>query len=695
MAKQKKILLVVGLDGATWRILEPLLKKGKLPYLQKLIKEGISGITESTIPSITAPAWVSFQTGVNPAEHGVFDFFDYRKGSWGQELKTPADIPFKRFWDILEKEGKSFCIVNMPLTYPPPKKKKGIIISSSLTPPGAQFVSDKKIQKELENIGYKITIEFERCGETFENKSEIYEQILEILESRFEAAKLLAKKDRWDYFFVLFQTPDLVQHLFWDSKKTQKYYMILDDYLRELHTLFKKLYQDKVDLIILSDHGFHKAAPFQFSINTWLQKVMIKEKIPETSWRQVRDWYQRFKKLGVTKERLSFLRRLAKLGLKQERRALIEFRKKSPIWATHFGIFIDKEKLQEDYEKTRKMLIKKLSKLKYRGEPVFQFVKMREDIYWGRKLEECPDILFLPNKEFNIDGTSFNPQPFLTRKNFPLKGEHFADPNGIFVGHGSSFAKKLRRVDFKIWQVTPLMLRILGVKVPLYMEEEDRTLESKISKSKKIIRKTLKKYGDNCGIAWTGGKDSMTMLHLVKEVAGENLPSVMFIDHGLHFKETYEFVNKIKKKWGLKLIIASDKKTAQALERTKNKKRRRELARIFKIKSIANTAKERGWKALFVGIRWDEHPARSKEKYFSKRKDHTRIHPILHFTERDIWAYIRKNNLPYNPLYDKGYRSLGEAPFTKPVKDWTLPERAGREKDKEKIMERLRALGYF
>jgi phosphoadenosine phosphosulfate reductase len=96
-----------------------------------------------------------------------------------------------------------------------------------------------------------------------------------------------------------------------------------------------------------------------------------------------------------------------------------------------------------------------------------------------------------------------------------------------------------------------------------------------------------------------------------------------------------------------------------------------------------------------VGIRWDEHPARSSETYFSPREDHMRVHPILHFTEKDVWSYIRRNNVPYNPLYDKGYRSLGAKIDTEPVADPDAPERAGREKEKEKIMERLRELGYF
>jgi len=224
-----------------------------------------------------------------------------------------------------------------------------------------------------------------------------------------------------------------------------------------------------------------------------------------------------------------------------------------------------------------------------------------------------------------------------------------------------------------------------------------RSLEDKIKFSLKIISRATGKYvAEKMVIAWTGGKDSTVLLHLIRAHYKNKLPiPVMFNDSTMEFKEIYDFIEKLTKMWKLKLtIIKHHSEELSRFYRIKNSSTQKRLSRVMKINAINRFFSRYDASAIFVGIRWDEHPARSKEKYFSPRKDHVRIHPLLHFSENDIWAYIKKYKVPYVSLYDQGYRSLGEAPFTnKSIPH--LGERSGREYDKEKLMDKLRNMGYW
>jgi len=71
-----------------------------------------------------------------------------------------------------------------------------------------------------------------------------------------------------------------------------------------------------------------------------------------------------------------------------------------------------------------------------------------------------------------------------------------------------------------------------------------------------------------------------------------------------------------------------------------------------------------------------------------------RVHPILFWRREDVRAYLDANKLPHNPVYDKGYTSLGSTLDTTPNKSSSMHERAGRGVARERIMKRLRALGY-
>lgn len=263
-----------------------------------------------------------------------------------------------------------------------------------------------------------------------------------------------------------------------------------------------------------------------------------------------------------------------------------------------------------------------------------------------------------------------------------------------------------------------------------------------IEKSKEVVRETFKKYKPaKCAITWTGGKDSTTNLWIIRQVCVEeniDLPQVITIDEGDAFPEIIDFLIRTSHKWhiDLKWLCNFDvlKCCQSHLNNTiyvkdLNERNQAELKRIgFDLSSFPFEAEsytgnhlmktvvlnqfieETNTKLLFMALRRDEQLARKHDEYFTKHEagylmpEHTRVSPILHFTERDIWDNIRLHHLPYCPLYEIGYRSLGARTTSNPgevgIPAWeqdleATPERAGRRQDKEKAMERLRKLGYM
>ena len=253
--------------------------------------------------------------------------------------------------------------------------------------------------------------------------------------------------------------------------------------------------------------------------------------------------------------------------------------------------------------------------------------------------------------------------------------------------------------------------------------------------AKDIIHEALEKFGEQLVIAWTGGKDSTSMLWLYREVCRElsvPLPTCMFIDEGDSFEEILVFVDKVKRQWEVEVVtIQNTDVTKQAKKlghivqvSDLDKRNQEELAKLdfheesfpfepesyvcnhlMKTVPMNHFIAEKGVQAVSTAIRWDEQEARIEEEYFSLRKNppHTRVHPMLHFSERDIWNLIREKDIPFCSLYYLGYRSLGIKSNTTKSSDlpaWeqdleSTPERAGRGQDKEQIMSKLRDLGYM
>ena len=140
--KENRKVVVIGLDGATFDLIKPWVDDEKLPNIGNLMKKGVWGNLKSVIPTLSAPAWVSFMTGKNPGKHGIFDFVVYSDSSYLSEEEQPSIVSSHSFkdktiWDILSPYGKRVGVMNVPITYPP-REVNGFLISDFMTPPSAE-----------------------------------------------------------------------------------------------------------------------------------------------------------------------------------------------------------------------------------------------------------------------------------------------------------------------------------------------------------------------------------------------------------------------------------------------------------------------------------------------------------------------------------------------------------------------------
>jgi len=265
-------------------------------------------------------------------------------------------------------------------------------------------------------------------------------------------------------------------------------------------------------------------------------------------------------------------------------------------------------------------------------------------------------------------------------------------------------------------------------------------LEELESKTIYIIREAYYQYRERLAVLWSMGKDSTTMVHLIRKAFLGKVPiPAIHLDTSYKFRQIYDFRDKHAKEWGLKIIVMRNEEALRsgvspALGHL-------QCCTALKTEALKLCIEQHGFQALFLAIRRDEHAIRAKERVFSPRdidfhwnynnqppelwdqynndlgssEHHFRIHPMLGWTELDIWRYIKRENLPVVSLYfaNNGmrYRSIGceiccspisssacsVSDIIKELEERNTPERAGRAQDKEQayMMQKLRSLGYM
>lgn len=259
------------------------------------------------------------------------------------------------------------------------------------------------------------------------------------------------------------------------------------------------------------------------------------------------------------------------------------------------------------------------------------------------------------------------------------------------------------------------------LEAPVTREEiENAPLKAKIKAGKEVVKQALKEHGpENTVIGFTGGKDSTLTAWLVRRVCEEEgfeKPRFMFVDHGQHFDDITEYLERISDEWGFEIVVAKNTDLIEKAEEPGdkvsveelNERNREEAERVgdyeevpwlmdteagnhlLKTVPMNQLLEDQGIEAVINGVRWDEHESRGDEEFYSPRDnpEHLRVHPILQFDEREVWDVtwhhmvpdtvegfeemedypettedlpnsLTLGDLPISPKYWEGFRSLG------------------------------------
>jgi predicted AlkP superfamily phosphohydrolase/phosphomutase len=468
--------LLIGLDGATYTILDPLVREGVMPFLQQLWERGVRAELESVIPPLTPPAWTSLMTGRGPGNHGIFDFMRFESRPDGRYLRVvdSRDVACETIWSIASRHGLRATVLNFPLTYPAPS------ISGCVVPGWVPWrhlrlaCHPSDLYDKLRALpGFnarELAMDMSLEGKALEgcHKEENYEELIKLHIRRekqwFNILRYLMSEEPCELTAILFDGVDKLQHFCWRFLDPElfpvspsvievkirdlclQYFREIDRFLAEFVTLGGP----DASVLLASDHGFGPTTEV-FHLNAWLHQ------------RGYLTWTN-----GAQPEQ----KNAETLGLETMARRFynVDWEQTVAYCPTPSGngIYLSLPgKAGQDYAGFRQHLIGSLLDFTdpVSGTPVVTRVWTREEAFNGKHAALAPDLtLRLRDGGF----VSILPSDKILEPRPEPAGTH--RPNGVFMATGPGIRRGAWAPTMSILDVAPTVLYTLGLPVPEDLE---------------------------------------------------------------------------------------------------------------------------------------------------------------------------------------------------------------------------------
>lgn len=485
-----KRVLLIGLDGATFDILNPMMEQGRMPNLKRFLADGTSGILRSTKPPITPAAWTTFMTGKGPGRHGILDFEKYDAFEHHLSFNSTYEIRERTIWEILSEKGLRVGSVNVPMMYPP-KPVNGFVISGFETPSiDADFTYPQSLKEEIFKIlpdyNYRTNWRRKTLG-----GDDIFAENLNYISNSFDQGWKLTQycgdKYGWDVMMVLYKLVDNLQHKAWkylDPKYSHKYpkraKMAADVFSRldvTLGNLLAYAEENDATVMMMSDHG-HGSLDGKAQPNLLLKKwgyLKLRSSLDRSNTRAKHLMHR------LTKGKAT---RFEQGSRGVERDIAVDW-SQTRACVMHAGIYgflyINKKGrgphgIVEDseYEPLRDEIAEKLRAVEVMGQDgkkirVFPDVFKAEELYGCSREENpyLPDLLLSPYPGLAVVRKIRGTRTVRWCSERRLEGTHREE--GIFAIGGPNVRENVQ-FEADIADLAPTLLASLGMRVPLDME---------------------------------------------------------------------------------------------------------------------------------------------------------------------------------------------------------------------------------
>jgi predicted AlkP superfamily phosphohydrolase/phosphomutase len=470
--------LLIGLDGATFTVLDPLMERGVMPFLRGLTARGVRAPLRTVVPPLTPPAWTSLVTGKRPGQHGVFDFFQKETAdSEYFRLSSAQDIRSATIWSLASDHGKRVISLNFPVMFPPPAVN-GYVVPGGWMPwrqlrlgchPPGLFDRLKKLPSfSPRELSLDMELEAKAVEGCADEEYADWIQLHTRREERwFEILRyLVSEEEPADLIGILFDGVDKLQHLCWrfldpacrpeePSPWEQEIIALCERYFRRLDAMIAgavALSGPGTTVVLASDHGFGPTWEV-FYLNSWLEQEGYLAWADGDAARPTETPQVGFGHMTRHVFELDWERTVAYAATPSSQG--IHIVRQAPGG----GAPVPEERL----ERIRADLLDGLRRLRHplSGEPLVSEVWTQDDGFAGPHQDLAPDLSI----ELADGGAvSILRSDTLVRRREQPNGNH--RPEGIFLANGPSIRSRASVDELSIIDVAPLLLYALDLPVP-------------------------------------------------------------------------------------------------------------------------------------------------------------------------------------------------------------------------------------